>query len=492
MKQALFLILLLSFFKTNAQEKPEIFTLSDVAYPILTIKKSPSSKYLFLTLAGGRFLLYDVSKEKLNPNSVPLWKNFEINGFELGGDAEFSDNEQYALVSEQNAMYAREKLKIKPFKISVVALSDGKVIYEADGLNSAQFLKDNETLLLVNDEGVATYNIRTKVKGVLSKIENCEVACLNNSEDILAVSYDPASSEFISAEGAGKNKKEVKNAVKHKKLIAFYQYPSMTKTATISEEIDVVFRMQFTRNDSYLIFFSRTGQAEHTNVNILNGMDKANDLNQFQRIRMDNFKVDNLNFIHQTSEQLANCDINLDAGLFAYGDNKGFFAGKREVVVVDFANQNGFIGKYTFQGRAKTRNLFSTAFAILNESNVLVANGLKLSIWNFMKLPDYVEFIEPTSANAILDGAMEQLDTDLQSEESSLSKNIAKKKITGLFLFNITIQKNGEVVSIFALSDEKTNIANQNALKDILLKYKFDVTVPKNERLKFTYTFNIL
>ena len=54
---------------------------------------------------------------------------------------------------------------------------------------------------------------------------------------------------------------------------------------------------------------------------------------------------------------------------------------------------------------------------------------------------------------------------------------------------NITIQKNGEVVSIFAQSDEKTNIPMQNMLKDIILRYRFDVTVPKNERLKFTYTF---
>lgn len=125
----------------------------------------------------------------------------------------------------------------------------------------------------------------------------------------------------------------------------------------------------------------------------------------------------------------------------------------------------------------------------MDDSSLLVANGLKLTYWNFAKLPDYVEFVEPVNENAILDQAIGQLDDDLQNPESSLSKSISKRQIEGLFLLNITIQKSGEVISVFAQSDDKTNIPMQNMLKDMILKYKFDVTVPKNERLKFTYTF---
>jgi len=47
------------------------------------------------------------------------------------------------------------------------------------------------------------------------------------------------------------------------------------------------------------------------------------------------------------------------------------------------------------------------------------------------------------------------------------------------------------LVSLFAQSDEKTNINAQNQLKDLMMKYRFDVSVPKNERVKFTYTFNL-
>jgi len=186
---------------------------------------------------------------------------------------------------------------------------------------------------------------------------------------------------------------------------------------------------------------------------------------------------------------MANFDISPSAALFSYNDNKGLFAGKREVYVTSFAEQQVIVGKFTFQGRTKTRNLYQAALAFIDESNILVANGLKLTYWNFEELPDYVEFIEPVNENAILDEAIGQLDNDLQNPESSLSKLISKRQIAGLFLMNITIQKNGEVVSIFAQSDDKTNIPMQNALKDMILKYRFDVAVPKNERLKFTYTF---
>lgn len=484
-------LLLIMGLSLSAQVKPTLVSLPDVSYPILTIKKSPSSKYLFFTLTEGRFLLYDISQGKLTENSSPLWGNFSITGFKVGGDAEFSSDEKYILVTEQQPGYAHDKVKVSPFRINVLEVSSGKVVYETDGVNSAQILSDNESVLITTDEGVTTVNFKTGVQQAIKKLSGCEVACLNHAGNMLAVSYDAARDEFKQEEGAGLNKKELKNAAKNKKLISFYEYPSMKKAGIINEEIDVVFRMHYTPDDRYLVFFSRTRQAEHTHGNILNGLDNTMDLNQFQRIDMQNFKVDNLNFIYQTSEVLANFDLNASSVLFAYSDNKGFLAAKRQVVVVDFSQQQSYLGTYTYQGRARTRNLYSTAFTFSDDKTVIVANGTKLSYWNFKELPQYTEYIEPVDENAILDFAIQQLDNDIQSPESSLMKSINKKQISGLYLFNITIQKSGEVVSIFTRSDDKTNIAMQNMLKDIILKYKFDVTVPKNERIKFTYTFNL-
>lgn len=479
------------FVSAFGQEKSDALNMPDIAYPIFSLKKSVSGNYLFVTLSGGRFLLYDVGKGRLTENSMAVWKNFTIKGFELGGDAEFSHDEKYILVSEQNAMYSRDKAKVRLVRVVVLETLTGKVIYEMDGANSAQFLKDNQSILLTDDEGIYTYNFIKHEKGEKKRIGNCETACVNNAEKILAVSYDPTRDEFKKEDGAGLNKKELKNAVRNKKLIAFYEYPSLKKIGITNEEVDVVFKMQFTSDDNYLLFFSRTWQVEHEHVNMLNGMDKTNDLNQFQRIDMQNLVVDNLNFIHQTSEPMANFDLSLNADVFVFGENKGLFAGKREIDVVKFSEQQVNLGTYTFQGRSNSRNLFSPAFTIENETTLLVANGLRLSYWNFAENPKYTENIEPVNKNSILDKAISQIDSDIENPESSLSKSIAKKQLSGLYILNISIQKNGEVVSVFAQSDDKTNILMQNSLKDIILKYKFDVSVPKNERLKFTYTFNL-
>lgn len=88
--------------------------------------------------------------------------------------------------------------------------------------------------------------------------------------------------------------------------------------------------------------------------------------------------------------------------------------------------------------------------------------------------------------------AINQLNTDLENPGSDLAKNIIKLNITGIYLFDLTVQKKGQIVTIFAESDDKTDIPKQNALKDLLLKYKFkDIVVSPNQRLKFRYTFNI-
>ena len=179
-----------------AQPTPQPITLADVAYPILGMKKSPSSKFLFLSLAGGRFLLYDISKGNLDENSKPLWKNFDSKGFAIGGDAEFSTDEKYILVSEQNAMYARDKVKIEPFRINVLDVGSGQLVYETDGVNSAQFLGDNTSVLMAYDDGIVAYNFINKVKGEKKKIESCEIACLNHAGNILSVSYDADKEEF--------------------------------------------------------------------------------------------------------------------------------------------------------------------------------------------------------------------------------------------------------------------------------------------------------
>ena len=491
MKYILLFLLLLSSAILHSQVKPIPFTLNDIAYPIIAMKRSPGADLLFMSLTGGRFLLYETGKGKLNEHSSPLWKNYSVTGFEYGGDAEFSDDQKYILVSEQNLMVTYDKVQVKPFRIVVLDAATGSIIYELGEVTQTQFIKGKPSIMAFLEEEIVIFDLQTKKVQKLTSPLEIESGCLNQAGNLIAIAYDAGMEEFKTKHGAGYNRKELKNARKNKKLMAFFEYPSMKKIGTLQEEIDVVYMMKFIADDRYLLFFSRTKQAEHQQTSVLNDLDKQKDRNQFQRVDIASMKVDNLNFIYQTSEAQSNCDFDLNNAIFVYGDNRGLLSAKREVVVVNFNQQQDYLGKYTYQGRAGTRNLYSTAFSIHDATTILVANGMKLSYWDFRQLPAYSEFVEPMNENAILDKAVAQLETDLQDPGSNLSKTIVKKNIHGLFILTITLQKNGEVVSVFAQSDEKTDINSQNQLKDLMMKYRFDVSVPKNERVKFTYTFNL-
>ncbi|HNB11582.1 MAG TPA: hypothetical protein PKY09_01630, partial [Bacteroidia bacterium] len=121
-----------------------------------------------------------------------------------------------------------------------------------------------------------------------------------------------------------------------------------------------------------------------------------------------------------------------------------------------------------------------------------LSNGTKLIEWNYETLKEYTDYIEGQDNDSLQSKAISQLNTDLENPESDLAKNIIKQSIKGIYLFDLTIQKKGVIVTIFAESDDKTDIPKQNALKDLLLKYKFkDIVVSPNQRLKFRYTFNI-
>ncbi len=93
------------------------------------------------------------------------------------------------------------------------------------------------------------------------------------------------------------------------------------------------------------------------------------------------------------------------------------------------------------------------------------------------------------TSNAFSDAAKTYLNEQLRY--GKLSKAIEKAGIKGKYNFDITLQNNGEVLTVYAHTDENTNISNQNLLKTLVKKVKFDLKIPENIRVKFNYTFNI-
>ncbi|MES2627994.1 MAG: hypothetical protein V4616_03400 [Bacteroidota bacterium] len=78
-----------------------------------------------------------------------------------------------------------------------------------------------------------------------------------------------------------------------------------------------------------------------------------------------------------------------------------------------------------------------------------------------------------------------------QSAASGLIlEKVLETGVKGEFIFDITLYKNGNVLTIYApyeIPDEM--IRPQNKLKDILMVCEFPFKLPKNKRVKFRHNF---
>ena len=97
--------------------------------------------------------------------------------------------------------------------------------------------------------------------------------------------------------------------------------------------------------------------------------------------------------------------------------------------------------------------------------------------------------VNAQQANTIEDAARIQLDKEVSS--GKLKAKIDKAGIKGTYRFDITIQGKGDVLTVFAYSNDLTDIPSQNALKTLVQNVKFDLYVPDGVRVKFYYIFNL-
>lgn len=472
-------------------------TIQDCNYPILGIETNNASDKLVITASEGRVFYLNVADVQTKDDVVPIWKNLSLTGYKLGGKPQFNYNDNYILIQESSALKtAATSRKVKDIKYCVLNALDGKIIFEGENVNSVQFVNGKNQLLISTDDGIIVKDFISSTIITELKIPKCEIAAISNDLKTIAISYDPDKADFKEVESIGANKSELRKAIWNKRLVAFYSYPELKKMHQSSEELDIIYSLKFTADDSQLYLFSRNVEAERIGTAGLNNMSMtAADVRRQSNIQVLNAKTGQLikEIYHATAEPDACFKINNDSKYFSVSDNDGFIGRKKKVVVFDVTKQDNKIAQYRYQGKKESSNIFPIYFSYLNNKPIMfLSNGTKLIEWNFDVLKDYTDYIEGIDNDSLQIKAVSQLNTDLASNESSLSKSIIKQNINGIFLFDITVQKKGQVVTVFAASDEKTNIPFQNSLKDILLKYKFNnIDLPLNQKLKFRYTFNV-
>ena len=81
-----------------------------------------------------------------------------------------------------------------------------------------------------------------------------------------------------------------------------------------------------------------------------------------------------------------------------------------------------------------------------------------------------------------------QLDA-MAGDNGILRQFCTKNEITGTFVFDMTIQGKGDVLTVFMVARDGENVAQKNLLKDKLHTLRFEnIRLPKNQRVKFRHS----
>lgn len=113
--------------------------------------------------------------------------------------------------------------------------------------------------------------------------------------------------------------------------------------------------------------------------------------------------------------------------------------------------------------------------------------SLSIVFISFLSLAQKKQLI--TEDEQIINKAQEFLSQS--ASNGDLKLKAAELGIKGEFTLDITVHKNGNVLTIFSpfeIRDEK--VKPQNQLKDLLMKYEFPFKMPKNKRVKFRQIFS--
>jgi hypothetical protein len=90
----------------------------------------------------------------------------------------------------------------------------------------------------------------------------------------------------------------------------------------------------------------------------------------------------------------------------------------------------------------------------------------------------------------IVEQAKKELDALVANPASDFMTKIAEAKVKGEYVFDITIEGKGKILSVFVVSTDADDVNQQNHVKDLVRKIKFNFKLPKDKSYKFQYTFN--
>lgn len=464
-------------------------------YAILGMATSPDEKTLCISSYGGRFYLLNIEnkifKNAFDQGEKPVWK-INLSGYKNGAKPIFSSDGKYIIL--KHVYNNATTTKYKPTECAVVESATGKIVFErSGGILSAAFA--NPTTIIIATESNLEW-IDLQINKIIKTIEmpEAEAMAANRAGTILAVSYIPTKAEFANLKSIDNRKRELKIAKKNKRLIEFFSLPDMQTISIVEDELDVVFRMKFTDDDKYLLFLSRArtknnskdDQRQESSGSTLAAI-------HIMRIEPQSGTLDR-NFYYRTNWTNADFGLNPDATLFGISNtmpiNNSFFGFKMGVEFYDYAVQDKLEATLATKFRLFKKNTLPYPFVFLkNSTQAYIGINQNLYLWDYNKLKNYTFNALNADEEEVISSASTQIDSLSKMED--FKKLSAGLKLSGIYSFDVTLVKKGQVLTVFSITDEATDIKSYNFLLNYLKALKLEnIKIEKDKRIKFKYEFN--
>lgn len=247
--------LLLLLFSSNiilaqVNQDFEKFQMSDSKTLISSLALSPDDNYVVATCVQGFPMhIYDWRKRE-------TIKKIDVKGYNAGQRATYSSDGKYLLL-EQKFYSNWNPNKDKKSNFLVVDINAGSKLYEIDNQNDASFTADSRFLITMEEEKIIFRDIRTGKEIRSLKIpEATNSFAISRDGKTIAVSHLANKKDLESVPSIRDHKKAIKEALKYRQMISFYDAESGKKKTTVNEVYDIVYKLKYVEDGKTLVCYS--------------------------------------------------------------------------------------------------------------------------------------------------------------------------------------------------------------------------------------------
>ncbi|MCX6292024.1 MAG: hypothetical protein NT126_09710 [Bacteroidetes bacterium] len=365
------LLVLLNQLVVSAQaQKPEDFKILDIdnKNAVSSIEISPDKKTLAIATSESAILFWDIESQK-------VIRKINLTGYRQGPYLDFSNDGKYLLLLQQ--FYTDWALnKDRPSKAEVMEVATGKILVSKDRVHCAAITPDNQSLLGLSGNDVIFWNIQNgEVERKLTLKDAMNAVAISPSGNLLVISQKPTADDLKNIPSVREDKKAVKEALKFREVVYFYDAKTFEKRLVVSDIFDIVFSMRFSADGNSLYLFN----APNTHLRASSGAERNG---YIQAVNVDDGTSSRV--IFPTSATEPQYKESPDRQFFAATSIESRFRVLNSVNV--FYRETGntftkFVNDFRFTEDVHTGR---ASFEFLPDGNtMMIGYGSRLALWKF-------------------------------------------------------------------------------------------------------------